>query len=223
MVSCCCCCGRVRKSVSQVRLFRSSVEWQQTLLRVSKFSFYSRPRQNFFPSSHTRVSLTLPPFFQLINFWHCFWCQPDNMGRCCVIIVIYFPSWSLNQTLFSLKIKSSTHDNDWMSRLHAIPLRVFSVRKVLVCDPLMMWLWVEKQLTWRVKMSLAAHEMMYIQFLIFLFLLHQPSIAPFYGSSFVGHKMKLRVKQEEARRKRPGRRAEETFLGWTEQKCVRAL
>lgn len=69
-------------------------------------------------------------------------------------------------------------------------------------------------------MSLAAHEMMYIQFLIFLFLLHQLHCS-FYGSSFVGHKMKLRVKEEEAKKGRPGRRAEETFLGWTEQKCVR--
>lgn len=48
-------------------------------------------------------------------------------------------------------------------------------------------------------MSLAAHEMMYIQFLIFLFLLHQLHCS-FYGSSFVGHKMKLRVKEEEEKK-----------------------
>lgn len=75
-----------RKSVSQVRLFpivrRVTTD---TFKGVENLILFPSLAKLFFLLLHTRV---FSLFFQLINFWHCFWCQPDNMGRCCVIIVI---------------------------------------------------------------------------------------------------------------------------------------
>lgn len=89
-------------SVSQVPLSILSITralTTDTLEGVKKsLSFYFI--RNFFFFLPARVSL---PFFQLINFWHCFWClQITWVGVVIIVITIMIIEWNVKTRDFRL-------------------------------------------------------------------------------------------------------------------------